>query len=255
MASKQSKEAREARDRLRLYEARQEVHAHADRRRTRDNVIAIVAVLAVASLAGFAQTFYFVAGPGAPTPAPTSTEAAVTVPDPSLAEGRTWTGDLTLNDVVLGVELDGAAAPQAVSSIVQDVQDGYYVGRTCHRLTTGSQFELVQCGSVDDEGGSDPNYRYGPIENAPADEVYPAGTIAMARASGDAFSNGHQFFITYGDTVIPSDSAGGYTVVGTVTSGLDEFVAQIASAGITPGSSDSDGTPTVPISITAFTLQ
>ena len=37
----------------------------------------------------------------APTPAPTSTEAAVTVPDPSLAEGRTWTGDLTLNDVVL----------------------------------------------------------------------------------------------------------------------------------------------------------
>lgn len=258
MASKQGKEAREARDRLRLYEARQEVHAHAERRLLRDNVIAIVSVVAVAALATFAQVVYFTSGPGAPTPEPTDTDtpAAAQVPDPSLAEGRTWTGELTLNDdIVLGIELDGALAPQAVSSIVQDTQDGYYVGRTCHRLTTAELFEVVQCGSIDDEGSSDPAYSYGPIENAPADDSYPAGTIAMARASGDGSSFGHQFFIVYGDSVIPSDSAGGYTVVGRVTSGLDDFVAGIVSGGITPLNSEFDGAPNIPVTITAITLQ
>ena len=43
----------------------------------------------------------------------------------------------------------------------------------------------------------------------------------MARTSGNANGNGTQFFIVYKDTVIPADAAGGYTVVGKVTSGLD----------------------------------
>src|SRR5690606_6764795 len=149
------------------------------------------------------------------------------IPSPTLAENRAWTGELTLNDVTLGIELDGAAAPQTVSAFVQQARDGYFVGKDCHRLTDGAT-RLIPCGSQDGTGAGDPEYRFGPIENAPADNSYPAGTIAMARSSNDAFSQGHQFFIMYEDGSIPADSAGGYSVFGKVTSGLDEFIERIA---------------------------
>jgi peptidyl-prolyl cis-trans isomerase B (cyclophilin B) len=91
------------------------------------------------------------------------------------------------------------------------------------------------------------------VENAPADDLYPAGTIAMARAGSDAYSTGSQFFIVYADTTIPADEAGGYTVIGTVTSGLDQLVSEVTAAGVADGSTD--GTPAVPTTITSFTLQ
>ena len=67
------KTAREARDRARLYEARQRVHQSAIARRRRDNVVAGVAggLLLVAILGG--QAAYFTVGPGAPQPDPTPT--------------------------------------------------------------------------------------------------------------------------------------------------------------------------------------
>jgi peptidyl-prolyl cis-trans isomerase B (cyclophilin B) len=268
LASKnQERAAREARDRLKAYNARQEVHAHATKRRFRDNLIAIIGVVVVAGLAAATQIFYFQAGPGATasasasasaTPsASASAQANVGAPDPSLAEARTWTGTLTLNDVALGVSLDGAAAPQAVSGIIQDVTDKYYPGKTCHRLAEATGFGILQCGSLDGTGAADPAFSYGPVENAPSDNIYKAGTIAMARASGNGFSNGHQFFIAFDDSTIPADAAGGYTVVGTVTSGLDQLKSTIVAGGITPGSSGSttDGAPTIPTTITAFTLK
>lgn len=264
-SSRQQREQREARERLRAYQARQEVHESQTRRRRRDNVIGIVGGVLVAALAITTQVIYFTAGPGAPAPAPSASPSPsadagqnVGAPDASLAEGRTWTGELVLNDdVTLGISLDGAAAPQAVSGWVQDVQDGYYVGKTCHRLATAETFAFLQCGSLDGTGAGDPDFSYGPIENAPADGIYPAGTIAMARASGDAFSNGHQFFILTADTTLPADAAGGYTVVGTVTSGLDQLIQNITSAGIDPTTAGSDGTgsPLVPTTITSVTLQ
>ncbi len=79
-------------------------------------------------------------------------------------------------------------------------------------------------------GGGGPGYSWGPIENAPTDDVYPAGTIAMARVGNDGASMGSQFFLVYEDSTIPSDSAGGYTVFGHITSGLD-VVTTIADAG------------------------
>lgn len=265
MASKnQERAAREARERLKAYQARQTVHEHANKRRLRDNVVAIVGVVVIAALAAVTQIFYFTAGPGTPTAEPSasaspSASAAagsnVGAPDPSLAEGRTWTGTLTLNSVSMDVSLDGAAAPQAVSGIIRDVNNGYYPGKTCHRLAESAGFGIIQCGSLDGQGGPDPAFSYGPVENAPADNVYKAGTIAMARATNDGYSNGHQFFICFDDTTLPTDSAGGYTVVGTVTSGLDQLKSQIVSGGITPGANGpDDGSPTVPTSITAFTL-
>lgn len=264
-SNRQQREQREARERLRAYQARQEVHETQGRRRRRDNAIAIVAGLVVAALAVTAQVLYFTNGPGAPVPTPSasgtpepspSAEANVGAPDPSLAEGREWTGELVFNgDVTLGIALDGAKAPQAVSGWVQDVRDGYYPGKTCHRLGDAPGFQLIQCGSVDGMGGPDADFSYGPVENAPADGVYLAGTIAMARSTSQ-YSNGHQFFIITGDTKLPTDG-GGYTVVGRVTSGLDQLIAKITSHGVDPSAVGGDGTgaPAVPTTITSVTLQ
>lgn len=259
--SRNERETREARERLRRYEARQRVHDRRGARRRRDNIAAILAAVVVVGLAATAQVFYVTAGPGAPTAEP-STEASASpspsapagenvgdVPDPTLAEGRTWAGTITINDIPLGVELDGATAPQATSVLIQGVQQSYYPGKTCHRLVDSDTFGVLQCGSLAGDGASDPTFAYGPIENAPADGVYPTGTIAMAR--GDSpYSNGRQFFICFKDTTI--ESPDGYTVVGRVTSGLDQLVAGIVAGGIADGATD--GAPVTPASITGFAV-
>ncbi|MET1043056.1 MAG: peptidylprolyl isomerase, partial [Microbacteriaceae bacterium] len=113
-------------------------------------------------------------------------------------------------------------------------------------------FSVLQCGDPVGDGTGGPNYFYGPVENAPADDLYPAGTIAMARAA-DGYSHGSQFFVVYEDTTIPASEAGGYTVIGTVTSGLDELKSGIVAGGVADGGTD--GAPVIPTTITAFTVQ
>lgn len=253
------REAREARERLRRYNARQTVHAQQVKRRTRDNLFAIGGVVVVAALATVTQIFYFNGGPGTPTPAPSISaetpqgQNVGDVPDPSVAENRAWTGELTLNDIPLGIELDGSLAPQAVASFVTSAQDGYYTDKTCHRMVATETASLIQCGSLDGTGATDPGYSFGPIENAAVGGVYPTGTIAMARASDNAYSNGRQFFIVFSDSTLPDDTVGGYTVIGHVTSGLDELYAQVGAAGVVDGGQD--GAPAVATTITALTIQ
>ena len=258
----QDREAREARERLKRYNARQTVHATQLKRRKRDNWLAVAGVVLVAALAATVQVVYFTTGPGMPTPAPSASASAGAqqnvgdVPSPEAAEGRDWTGTLALNDdVKLDITLDGAAAPQGVASFIQDIESGYYVGKTCHRLVDqkGSA-QLLQCGSLDGKGGSDPGYSFGPVENAAANDLYVKGTIALARQKDNGYSQGHQFFITFGDSTFPSDSAGGYTVIGTVTGGLSGIAKNIASGGVV--NEDSGNTaPKIPVTITAATIK
>ncbi|MGH1550922.1 peptidylprolyl isomerase [Leifsonia poae] len=257
MAPKQNdRDARLARERLRAYQARQTVHVHKAKRRRRDNWVAGIAAIVIVALAVGTQLLYFSAGPGAAKSSssaqPSASSSAATVPPKSLAEDRTWTGTMTINGIPLGVSLDGAKAPQAVASTVSLVQKKFYDGLTCHRLTNGG-FYVLQCGDPQGNGQGGPGYSYGPVENAPADNVYKAGTIAMARQSNNAESQGSQFFIVYEDTTIPSDDAGGYTVIGQVTSGLDQLKTQVADKGVEGGGSD--GKPAVPTTIDTFTLQ
>ncbi|PRY70359.1 peptidyl-prolyl cis-trans isomerase B (cyclophilin B) [Glaciihabitans tibetensis] len=251
------REVREARDRLRRYNARQAVNAHRIKRRRRDNIIAVVGLVVIAALATTAQVLYFSGGPGTPEPTASATstpEASLNVgevPSPDVAEARTWTGTLTINDIPLAVSLDGAAAPQAVASVITDAANGYYDGSTCHRLVNTESLKTLQCGSVDGTGAIDTTYSFGPIENAPADGLYPTGTIALANG-GTAYSQDHQFFIILGDSVLPTEG-GGYTVIGTVTSGLDILQSTVADAGIVDGAED--GSPVVATTISGFTVQ
>jgi len=205
----------------------------------------VVVAVAVARSSG--------SGVDEPTPAPTVTTPVNgdLVPDPSLAEDRAWTGTIVTSRGDLEIELDGAAAPQAVANFVTLAADGFFDGTSCHRLATVNIY-VLQCGDPQGDGFGDPGYRWGPIENAPADDVYPAGTIAMARGSDDGWSMGSQFFLVYDDSTIPSDSAGGYTVLGEVTSGLDVLQA-IADDGT--ADPDGDGPPATAVIIEGVDTQ
>ncbi|RUR00732.1 peptidylprolyl isomerase [Labedella endophytica] len=257
----EERQAREARQRLKAYKARQAVHEHRTSRRVRDNWIAAVLVVVVAAGVTIGQLAFLQVGPfdtatpeaSASASADPSAAPAVELPSPDLAEDRTWTGTMTINDIPLDIELDGAAAPQGVSAFVALTQAGFYDGLSCHRLTTSEGFGVLQCGDPNGDGSGGPGFSYGPIENAPADDVYPAGTIAMARQGGDGSSMGSQFFIVYTDTTIPADEAGGYTVLGQVTSGLEGLVSGVVDAGTADGGTD--GAPAVPATITSVTVQ
>ncbi len=191
-----------------------------------------------------------------PTAVPTADALPVTnpvlydsAPSPDAAEGRTWNATVATSVGDLAVELDGAAAPQAVASFLMLASGGFFDGTACHRLVVGS---LIQCGDPTATGLGDPGYRFGPVENAPADMVYPAGTVAMARQADAADSQGSQFFIVFADTTLPEDSAGGYTVFGRVTSGLDLLTAVDAGGTVDGGT---DGQPAVPVTIEGVVVQ
>ena len=239
MSSKREREY----ERRRL-EKWQERQARARARRHRRNVyigagfgvaVVVVAVVLAVSLSGRGGTATAGAS-GSTTPATQPTVVTTprtgnggVLPDKSLAQNRTWTATLITNKGDIAMTLDGVAAPQAVANFVTLAGQGFFNSTKCHRLVT-SGIHVLQCGDPTATGTGGPGYSWGPIENAPADNVYKAGTVAMARQSGNGSSMGSQFFLVYADSTIPSDSAGGYTVFGHITSGLDVLQA-IADAG------------------------
>lgn len=241
MTTRKQAKAQAAR-RQQAYEER----AAAKQRRRRHTVRVTAAVVAAALLLGGGLAVLLVALnqdrlDAAPQPDPTLAEptgwgSSPTPPDPALAEARTWTATLSTSQGDLVAELDGAAAPQAVASFVALAGDGWFDGTECHRLTTQGIF-VLQCGDPTGTGAGGPTYSFGPIENAPADGVYPAGTIAMARVGGDGNSMGSQFFIVYQDSTIPADAAGGYTVLGRLVDGTARVV-EVAEAGTATGQPD-----------------
>jgi peptidyl-prolyl cis-trans isomerase B (cyclophilin B) len=251
-------------------EAKRELRRVQEKRRKRDNVLAAGAGTAAVALALVLQLTVFSSNPseeefaaaqaGLPnasasaTPSAPPTANAENIPKPETAAGKTFTGELALNRGTVGVELDGTKAPQAAAVFKSLADQNFYNGLNCHRLTTAETFGVLQCGSKSGDGSTDPAYTWGPLENTPQDNNYPAGTVAVARSGGNAYGNGTQFFIVYKDTMIPADAAGGYTVVGRVTSGLD-VVTGIAAAGLKTGGNATDGAPAEPVTIDSFSLK
>jgi len=244
--------------------------ARADRRRRNQQVIGAVVtvllvvggVLALSTMAGDRTTSAGAASTptAAPTqdatnpcPAPTSTPVAKppsfkTAPPKSLAQGKVWDAKLVTTCGTIGLELYGDKAPQTVSSFIFLSRNGFYAGSPCHRVTASQALKVLQCGDPTGQGTGGPGYTYS-VENAPAGGAYPAGTLAMAR--GNAIdSNGSQFFLTHGDSTLPTEG-GGYTVFGKVTSGLD-VLTKVAAGGTTNG--QPDGAPARAISIESITV-
>ena len=192
------------------------------------------------------------ADPKNPCPAPTVKPPAKpkqfkSAPPASDAEGKNWTFVIDTSCGKVTVALDGKKAPQAVSSMLQLSKAGYFDGTKCHRLTATGIF-VLQCGDPLGTGLGGPGYSYGPVENAPKDDLYKAGTVAMARQQNDGKSMGSQFFLVYKDSTIPSDSAGGYTVLGDITNGLD-VVQKVADGGAAAADASGTTAPNRPVSI------
>ncbi|GAB3285227.1 peptidylprolyl isomerase PpiB [Sinomonas notoginsengisoli] len=255
--------AREDRRRTQLMEAKARLRKGKEKRRRRDNTIGAAAAAGAVIVAAVLQGTVFASNPTAseyaaaqaglqsPTASPSATPGnGPDIPKPESAAGKTFTGDLMLNGKPVGVELDGTKAPQAAAVFASLARAGTLNGRQCGRLTTSEAFAVLQCGQKAD-GSSEASYTWGPLENAPADGKYPAGTIAAARTGNNPYGNGQEFFIVYRDTTIPADGAGGYTVVGRVTSGLD-VVEGIAAHGVKSGN---DGPPVTSVTIDSFTVK
>ena len=178
------------------------------------------------------------------------------------AEG-TVTVELETNQGPIGMELDRAASPCTVNAIEYLAQEGFYNDTVCHRLTTGDGLKVLQCGDRAGTGAGGPGFQFanelptdqaldtvdlseaGVPEGASEEERrqtkammlqqtgqpqrYDRGTIAMANAGLD--TNGSQFFLNYGDSVLPPL----YTYFGQID---DEGLAtldKIAEAGVEGG--------------------
>lgn len=183
-------------------------------------------------------------------PMPTTEPQPYSAPPPETdALDTEWQATIHTNMGDIAVTLAGADAPQAVSSFLMLAGDGYFDGTACHRLLPDS---LLQCGDPTATGTGGPGYSFGPVENAPSDDVYPAGTLAMARQGNNGESMGSQFFLVFEEVTLPSDEAGGYTVFGQIAEGLD-ILQQIGAAGTAEGSSD--GRPAENVIIESVDIQ
>ena len=247
-------------ERLARFAAKQELEANKANRRKGDNRLAVIVSLGAIALAIGSQLTYTALVPKAEDAAPeiAPTQPSAPVPDVAVAENRTWTGSMEVGGASLEIELDGVLAPQAVANFVDLASKDFFAGITCHRLTTSGIF-VLQCGQSSATADGGPGYTFGPIENAPADNFYPKGSLAMARvgsgqigAEAAATSMGSQFFIVYEDSTISSDDAGGYTVFGKVTAGLEDLQS-VFDAGVDGGGVD--GAPALETTMGAIELR
>ncbi len=260
MASKRNKhEEHAAKTRLQMFEAKQELEVIKQVRRSRDNRMALLVSIATLVVVVALQSVYFGFGPGHQVAiASASASNAKLVPPISAGKGKIWPGTLTINNAALRISVDGKVAPQAASNVIVLATKKFFNDTKCHRLTNSGVY-ILQCGDPTGTGSGGPGYTFGPIENAPNQVMvpgtnrkagfYPAGTIAMARQSNKADSQGSQFFIVYKDSYFPNDTAGGYTVFGHIVSGLN-LLTPFIDAGI--ANKSNDGSPAKEIKINSL---
>jgi peptidyl-prolyl cis-trans isomerase B (cyclophilin B) len=166
----------------------------------------------------------------------------------------TLTMDTNLGAITATVDL--AKAPCTGEAFTYLASKKFWDNTKCHRLTTEG-IKVLQCGDPsatgkgwrESDGSGGPSFRYAE-ENLPvnAKPAYPKGTIAMAKTQAPS-STGSQYFIVYEDTDLPPD----YTVLGTITKGLD-IVETVAKAGSDNANGKGDGHPKKEIVIKTLTM-
>jgi peptidyl-prolyl cis-trans isomerase B (cyclophilin B) len=193
------------------------------------------------------------------------------VPPKTLAAGANWDLSLDLTQGEINGVLYGQAAPQAVSSWVQLAKDDWYPKNktVCNSLIQDASVSLLMCGASTDTAITGPGYAYGPIEQAPTSTQeypegsgtvyagYPAGVIVQVRSQNLPYTFGSQFFITYGVTWLPNDTAGGYSIVGSIDDKSLALITKIGEAGIKgdPSHTMQQGEPKEKISIKKLTVK
>lgn len=132
----------------------------------------------------------------------------------------------------IGATLDADRTPCTVGSFVSLVEQGYFDGTECHRLTVApSTIFVLQCGDPTATGTGGPGYTI--PDEVTGEESYPAGTLAMAKTVYPD-SGGSQFFMVYEDTPLPPE----YTVFGSIDEDGVEVLREIAADGTATGQPD-----------------
>jgi cyclophilin family peptidyl-prolyl cis-trans isomerase len=133
------------------------------------------------------------------------------------------------------MSLYAKAAPNTVNNFVYLAKKGYFNCESFFRVVKGF---VDQTGSNLPPNG-EPTYRFG-NENVPS--TYATGDVAMANSS-KADTNGSEFFfVSTGGGSQLSNTDGGYSLFGSVTSGMN-VVDQINSEGA--AATSEEGTPAV----------
>jgi peptidyl-prolyl cis-trans isomerase B (cyclophilin B) len=177
---------------------------------------------------------------------PTSSAGSADTGTPPAGEPRsgfeTMTIKTNLGDIT--ALLDLTKAPCAAASFKFLGEKAFFNGSNCHRLNTDAK--TLTCGDPHGDGTGGPSYQFtdkvvptAPLANSAASpstspgaatpaagaSYYAKGTIMMVNTGANA--NGSQFTIVYGDA---STLAAAYSIVGTVTTGLD-IIEKVAQGG------------------------
>ncbi|MFD6896475.1 peptidylprolyl isomerase [Rhodococcus sp. NPDC060086] len=183
---------------------------------------------------------------------------AVTVPPTSASTTGTVEVGLETSIGRIDLVLDRGRAPCAVNSFVSLAQQGFYTGTSCHRLSDEVGAQYYQCGDPTGTGTGGPGFTYPdeyPVPQLAEQTVtgrltniiaYPRGTVAVAD-SGRADTNGSQFFLVTGDTLLRPD----YTAFGRITDDSLALLDAAAAAGHDDSSVLGGGAPNTPVTITA----
>ncbi|WP_227985243.1 peptidylprolyl isomerase [Nocardia spumae] len=158
----------------------------------------------------------------------------------------------------IGIALNAGESPCTVNNFVSLVQQKFYDGTPCHRLTTGEGLKVLQCGDPSGKGSGGPGYafanEYPTDQFAPGDPTaqqvpvqYKRGVIAMANSGPD--TNGSQFFLVYGDSQLPPQ----YTIFGTVDDAGLKTLDAIAKDGV-QNPATGDGAPKQPVTVKTMQL-
>ncbi len=141
----------------------------------------------------------------------------------------------------ISIELDQAAAPEAVNSFVFLARNNYFDDTVCHRVI---QEFVVQCGDPTATGTGGPGYRF--PDELPEAGSYQLGSIAMANSGPD--TNGSQFFIISGPNGVALPPL--YSNFGQVPEDDLGVVADMNAL----GSADGSGVPSEEIRILDVTI-
>jgi peptidyl-prolyl cis-trans isomerase B (cyclophilin B) len=168
---------------------------------------------------------------------------------PAMTIDKTAKYTMTINTSCgpIVIALDAANAPQTVNSFNFLASKGYFNGIHFSRLTTGTNFWVLQGGDQSSNGQGSPGYTI-PDENL-AKATYPRGGVAMANAGKN--TGGSQFFLIAKDANKTLTKS--YTRFGTITSGLD-VLDKLMAVGNNSSNGPGDGQPKKTIYINTLTV-
>ncbi|XVV06249.1 peptidylprolyl isomerase [Actinosynnema sp. CA-248983] len=158
-----------------------------------------------------------------------------------VVEVETSQGDLEF-------EFDAASAPCSVHNFRHLVEEKFFEGTSCHRLTVDGLW-VLQCGDATDTGRGGPGYQFDDPDAKTGG--YDRGVIAMANRQ-EAGTNGSQFFIVHKDSSFDPD----FPVLGRVSKGMD-VIDKVAAGGVVPGTgfSETDGRPVLALKFVSLKEQ